>query len=117
MRERREMEVGDWFNAAINLGIGILLGSVIHGLLQLVSSGSWQMALIILFLAAGLFLFMVLSDKLLDRLFQIGIRPAKTPQAPRPNPLLRVLSLPAGFVLGVVLAVLGFDRTILDFLP
>jgi len=111
------MEMGDWFNAAINLVIGILLGSVINDLLQLVASGSWHMALVILFLAAGLFLFIVLSDKLLDRLFQIGIRPAKTPQAPRPKPLLRVLSFPAGLVLGVVLSALGFDRAILDFLP
>ena len=117
MNERRRMGVGDWVNAAINLVIGALLGSVIYGLAQLFASGSWLTAMIMLFLAAAFFLLMVLSDKLFDRLFPIGIRPAKTPQTQRPKPLLRVLSLPSGFVLGVVLAVLGLDRTIIGFLP
>lgn len=117
MSERRKMAVDDWMIAAINTAIGVLLGSVIYGLVQLVASGSWLMALIILFLAGGLFLLMALSDKLLDHLFRIGIRPAETPQEPRPKPWLRVLSLPAGFILGVVSAILGLDRTLLGFLP
>lgn len=117
MSERREMEAGDWINSAINIAIGVLLGSVFYGLAQLVAGGSWLMALILLFLGAGLFLFMVLFDKLFDRLFPTGIRPARTPQAKRPKPLLRVLSLPFGFILGVVLAVLGLDTTLLGFLP
>ena len=117
MNEQRKMGVFDWINAAFNFVIGILLGSVIYGLAQLVAGGAWLMALIILFLAASLFLFMVLSDKLFDRVLPIGIRSAKTPQAQRLKPLLRVLSLPAGFVLGVVLAAMDLDRTILDHLP
>lgn len=117
MSERRKMGVGDWINAAINVVIGVLLGSVVYGLVQLVASGSWLMALITVILAGGLFLLIALSDKLFDRLFPIGIRPAKTPQTQRPKPLLRALSLPSGFLLGVVLAVLGLDRTILGFLP
>lgn len=117
MSERRKMGVGDWFNAAINVLIGVLLGSVVYGLVQLVAGGSWMMAVILVLFGGGLFLFMVLSDKLFDRLFPIGIRPAKNPQPQPPKPLLRVLSLPLGLILGVVLALLGFDKTLLDLLP
>jgi hypothetical protein len=116
MSERRKMVVGDWMNAAINVVIGVLLGSVIYGLVQLVASGSWLMAMILVLLGVGLFLFMVLNDKLFDRLFPIGIRPAKNPQPQSPKPLLRVLSLPLGFMFGVVLAVLDLDGTILGLL-
>lgn len=117
MRERRKMGTGDWINAAINVLIGVLLGFVIYGLVQLVASGSWLMAMILVLLGGGLFLFMILQDKLFDRLFSIGIRPARNPQPQLPKPLLRVLSLPLGFILGVVLAFLGLDRTILALLP
>lgn len=117
MSERRGMEVGDWFNAAVNLAIGVLLGSVVYRLVQLVASGSWLMALIMIFLGAGLFLFMVLSDKLFDLFSGVRFRPAKNPKPQPPKPLLRILSLPSGFIVGVVLAVAGLDTAILDMLP
>ena len=117
MSERRGMEVGDWFNAAINVVIGVFLGSLIYRLVQLVASGFWLMALIMVFLGAGLFFFMVLSDKLFDLFSGVRFRPAKNPKPQPPKPMLRVLSLPSGFILGFVLAVLGLDSTILDFLP
>jgi uncharacterized membrane protein len=117
MSERRKMGVADWINAAINVVIGALLGSLIYGLAQLVAGGSWLIAMIILFLNAGLFFLIVLSDKLFDRFYPVRFRPAKNPKPQPPKPLLRVLSLPSGFVLGIVLAVPGLDRTILDILP
>ena len=118
MRERHKMEIGDWFHAAINLLIGVLLGSVAYGLAQLVASGAWLMAVILVVFGAGLFAFMLLFDKLSELVFPIGaIRPAKDPKPRPPKPLLRVLSLPAGFVLGVALAVLGLDQAILGLLP
>ena len=55
--------------------------------------------------------------KLFDRLFPIGIRPARNPRPQSPKPLVRVLSLPVGFMLGVVLAGLDLDGTILGLLP
>jgi len=116
MDERRKMGAGDWMNAAINVVIGVLLGSVVYGLGKLAASGSWMMVIILVFLGGGLFLFMVLHDKLFDRLFPIGIRPAKIPKPQSPKPLLRVLSLPSGFILGVVLAVLDLDGAILGIL-
>jgi hypothetical protein len=53
MSERRKMVVGDWMNAAINVVIGVLLGSVIYGLVQLVASGSWLMAMILVLLGVA----------------------------------------------------------------
>ena len=108
MSKRRKMQVGDWLNAAINGVIGVLLGSVVYELVQLVASGAWLMAVILVLLGGGLFLFMVLHDKLFDRLFPIGIRPARNPQPESPKPLLRVFSLPLGCILGVGLA--AMDR-------
>ena len=117
MSERRKMKLGDWFNTAINVLIGLLLGSVGYGLAQLVADGAWLAALIIVILGAGLFGFMLLSDKLFDLFLPSAIRPAKNPEPQPPKPLLRVLSLPIGFVFGVVLAILDLDRTILALLP
>ena len=117
MNERREMEVGDWVSAIINVAIGALLGSAAYGLAKLVASGAWLMAVILVVLLGGLFLVMVLFDWLVDRLFPIGIRTAKDPHEKKPKPLPRALSLPVGFILGVVLAVLGLDRVLLDLLP
>lgn len=111
------MGVGDWINATTNVVIGVLIGFVIYGLVQLVTSGSWLMAMILIFLGGGLFLLEGLIDKLFDRLFPIGIRPARNPRPQSPKPLVRVLSLPVGFMLGVVLAGLDLDGTIIGLLP
>lgn len=111
------MELGDWFNTVINVLIGALLGSVAYALAQLVASGSWLFALIIVVLGAGLFGFMLLSDKLFDLFLPSPIRPAKNPEPQARKPLPRVLSLPAGFIVGVVLAALGLDSAILALLP
>lgn len=115
--ERRRMRIGDWFHAAINLIIGILLGSVVDGLAQLVTTGLWLPALAIVLIGAGFFIFILVFDKLSDRLFSIGVRPATKPQAKGRTPLPRLISLPVGVVLGVVLARLGFDDRILGMIP
>lgn len=111
------MQPGDWFHATLNVVIGALLGSAIFGVTQLIISGFWLSAVITIIVTAALFLLMELSDKLLDRVFSIGIRPARKPQSKRKNPLPRVLSLPAGFAVGILLAVLGIDTALLSMLP
>ena len=107
------MQVGDWANAAINLVIGVLLGSAADGLVQLATTAFWPLAVVIPLLFAGVFLFSWVLDMLTDRLFSIGVRPARTPKEEGRTPLLRLLSLPVGLVLGVALARLGLDETIL----
>lgn len=112
MTERRIMQVGDWFNAAFNLAIGVLLGSAADGLVQLATTASWPLAVIIPLLFAGVFLFSWALDAVTDRLFIIGVRPAHRPKEDGRTPLPRLLSLPVGLVLGVVFARLGLDDTI-----
>jgi hypothetical protein len=108
-KERRRMQAGDWFNAAINLLIGLLLGSAVDGLVRLVATGAWLSAAIITGLFGGVFLFMLVVDKATDRLFTVGIRPASRPRVKRRTPLLRLMALPVGVLLGVVAARLGLD--------
>lgn len=115
--ERRSMQVGDWFNAAISVLIGVLLGSAVHGLVQLFTTGFWLTAAMTITLSAVLFLFMELSDKLLDRLFTIGVKPARKQHAQEKKPLPSVLSLPVGFVIGIFMAYLGMDDALLGMLP
>lgn len=114
MSERRSMQVGDWFTAAINLVIGVLLGSAADGLVKLATTAFWPLAVVIPLLLAGVFLFSWVLDVLTDRLFTIGIRPARKPKQEGRTPLPRFLSLPVGVVLGVAIARLGLDDRILE---
>jgi len=117
MKERREMQVGDWADAAILFLIGLLLGTSVDGLVQLATTAFWPMAVIIPLLFGGLFLLVLVSEKWLDRLFLIGVRRVNKPKEEGRTPLLRLLSLPAGVVAGAVLARLGLDTVVLGWLP
>lgn len=111
-----DMGILDWINTALNLVLGVLLGNVIAGLVQLVATGFWVLAILMPVLFAGLLLFGGLIDGLVDRVFPSGIRPARKPKARRRLPLLRRLSLPVGIVVGVALAQVGLgDRLLTIF--
>ena len=56
INERGRMQVSDWVNAAINLVIGVLLGSAADGLVQLATTALWPIAVITPLLFAGFFL-------------------------------------------------------------
>lgn len=115
MLERRTMEGGDWFSAAVNVLIGAFLGSAAYSLLQLVLSGAWLMAAVLVVLGVGVFGFVLLLDKLSDLIFPSAIRSyGKNRHLGKPWAL--VLSLPLGLGVGVVLGMLGLDRVILDWL-
>lgn len=111
------MDLGDGFHVLVNLAIGLLLGSAAYHLLQLVVSGAWVMVIILLLLGGTLFGIVVLSDKLMDWIFPSGIRQVGPSQARKAKPLLRVLALPVGLAVGVLLASLGLDTVLLDLLP
>jgi hypothetical protein len=57
----------------------LLLGSFVDGLVQLAATGLWVSAVIITFSFGGLFLFMLVFDKVADALFSVGVRPALKP--------------------------------------
>jgi hypothetical protein len=102
--------IGHWANALVNFVIGVLLGVAINGLARLMLSGAWVAVFTLLALFAALFLIVWLHDRLGETLFPSGIRPARKPRRGRQTPLFRRLSLPLGLVIGVVLAVLGWDQ-------
>lgn len=112
MSERRRMQIGDWINAAFLLVIGVFLGFVVDGILQLATTSFWPLAIILLLMFAGIFLFELLMDKLFSRIFPIGVRPAHKSQAKKRKPLAIYLSLPVGVILGVGFARLGLTDTI-----
>jgi hypothetical protein len=116
MIERRSMQWGNWFNAAANAVIGCLLGMAADGLAQLVVAGWWPVALLIAMIFPAVLLFDRLLDGIFERVFPGGIRPARTPKAKAHAPLVRVLSLPAGFALGLILTRLGLAEQILGAL-
>ena len=107
------MRLSDWVNAGVNLAIGVLLGSAVFGLVRLAVDGFWVTAVIAALIFAGFFLFMKVSDKILDRLFTIGVKPSSVEYPQRRHPLLRRISLPGGFILGLMIAMLGLDTWIL----
>ena len=113
---RRSMQVGDWANAAVNIVLGVFLGVVIDGLLQLATTAFWPVAVIAPLLFAGVILLERVTDKLIDPIFPSGVRPARKPRAKGRKPLLRLLSLPVGLIVGMALARLGLGDAILGML-
>ncbi|MEH6557060.1 MAG: hypothetical protein V7708_04635 [Oceanicoccus sp.] len=110
------MQSGDWANAAVNVVIGVFLGIAINGLVQLISTGLWYVAVLIVVIAAVLFFFESRLDGLFEKVFPSGIRAARKSKKVRKAPLARRLSLPAGLVFGIVLAGLGLDDRLLGWL-
>jgi len=106
----------DWFSSAGNLAIGFFLGIAGYNLAQLFLAGAWVMAIGVILPFIGLLIFMLAFDRLSEWL--LGFRTKTTPinlQRKR-TPLPRKLSLPAGFVVGVLAALLGLSQTILGVL-
>ena len=107
-------QAGHWASSAVNVVIGVLLGVVINGLVQLMFTGAWAAVVNIAVLSAILSFIVFLHDFLGKKLFPSGMRPAREPEKARKQPLLRRLSLPIGLVLGVVVASLGLDDYLSD---
>lgn len=107
------MQISNWFNAAVNVAIGIFVGIVIAQLGRLIALGFWPIAIILLILIAGYLLFEGMFNRLVDKVFPSGIRPARKPTTRRRAPLPRLLSLPVGIILGVALDWLGLSEGLL----
>lgn len=114
--ELSDMRIIDWFNTAVNIGLGVLLGVVIVGLVQLITTGFWLIAILIPIIGAGLLLFDGLFNGLVDKIFPSGIRPARKSPVRRRAPLPKRLSLPVGIVVGVALAQAGLGDKLLGII-
>jgi len=98
MAERPRMNFEDWANAAGLLAVGFFLGLATNAALPLLGTEFQYLVILIPVLFGGVFLFIWLTDGLIDRVFVIlfgrGTEPARTPKAKRRKPLARLLSLP-----------------------
>lgn len=110
---RSIMQFGDWVNTVILVFLGIILGIVIDALMQLLTTALWPVAIIIPLIFAGVLLFGKLFDEILNRIFPGGIRPARKPQVASRKPLPRLLSLPVGLIIGIIMVRLGYGDAIL----
>jgi hypothetical protein len=113
MSERRSMDGEDWLSAGFNVVVGLFLGLALNGLLQIVVTGFWPVAAIMVVLALGFFLVYWLFEGLIVRPFFSGVRRDQGTLPEGKKPLGRLASLPLGLVLGFLLAQLGLTGTIL----
>ena len=116
-KARRPMRAEDWINSVAFLGIGLFLGIALEALLRLVFSGAWALAIGVVLPFLGFLLFYIVLNKLYDKIFPSGIRPARNAKTKGGTPLIRLFSFPAGLMIGVVVASLGFGTAILALLP
>lgn len=116
MTQRREMELWDWINTGFLLLIGLLLGIALDYIGQLVAMGFWVIAVILLLLFLAVFLFELLMDKIVNRIFTIAVRQVNEPSERKKKPLMVILSFPSGVLLGVLLARVGLSIAILDLI-
>jgi hypothetical protein len=114
MGDRRKMRTGDRVNGAVILVVGLFLGLAIDGMIRLVGTGFWPVAVIILILFRGVFLFELAIEGLFNRIVPSGIKPASQPKAKERKPLVLLLSLPAGIAIGMILSRLGLSETLLS---
>ncbi len=110
MSDRRRMRIGDWLNGAAFLAIGVFLGLAADGMAGLAGTAFWPMIIIIPVLFGGVFLFLLFFDRVVDRIFSSGIKPASRPRTKDRKPLVLLLSLPTGIAIGMIGAQLGLGE-------
>ena len=117
MQKRRPMYFFDWVEATALLLVGLFLGMAIGLQLQLSAFWFWATTPVLIVLFGGVLLLDRFLDKISEKIFPTGIRPAKNPKPKGPRPLPKLLSFPVGLSLGLLLAWLGYAKFVLSLLP
>jgi hypothetical protein len=107
MGNRRRLGIADWFDAVAFLAVGLCLGLALDGLLELDGATFWVAALAIPITFWGLIAVAGVADRLIEKIFPLGIKPARAPQPKERKPLAVLFSLPAGVIAGMAAARLG----------
>lgn len=110
------MTMTDWINAVTSVVVGVFCGIAALYLLQLVMSGFWPLAIIVVVFILVFLAFDGLLDRLFEKVFPSGIRAVRKPAASRRSPLLRRLSLPVGITIGLALAWFDLADVLLQIL-
>ncbi|MEM1273025.1 MAG: hypothetical protein AAGF88_04360 [Pseudomonadota bacterium] len=107
------MTLGDGLNSAASFAIGFFVGMAAYLLSQLVFSVFWPVTVILVLGFGGLLLLDTILTKRANRVLPTGLQPQENPVF-RPKPLIRRLSLPVGFAIGLCVGFLGLSQTILE---
>jgi hypothetical protein len=110
------MTIGDWLNSMVNVVVGLFLGMAVLGLATLIGAGLWVTAILVIVPFVLLLFFDQALGRQTERFFPSGIRPARKPAPGQDKPLARTLSLPAGFLLGVLAAARELNQVMLTAL-
>lgn len=110
------LQPGDWLYIVGYAVLGVWLGIALDGLVWLLTNDYWIVAILLVLMFGGIVLFDALLDRGIDRLFPGGVRKVLKSARQRRSPWLRRWSLPAGVVLGVILARLGLDSLLVGAL-
>lgn len=116
----RAMHGNDWIDAAINFIAGIFLGVVIDNVIQLTTSDTWPIVVVVSILFGALLFASEAIDRAIgraiDRIWPNGVRHAHLSESKRPTPLFKRLSLPIGIVMGIGLARAGLGSMLLGLI-
>lgn len=110
------LQPADWLYIVAYAVVGVWLGIALDGLVWLLTNDYWVVAVLLVLMFGGIVLFDALLDWGVDRLFPGGVRKVLKSARQRRSPWLRRWSLPAGVVLGVILARLGLDSLLVGAL-
>jgi hypothetical protein len=94
----------------------VLLGVAFYGLVQLITTGFWSLAIIIILGIAGFWLLDGIIVRIVDWLFPTGIRAPRKLYEKAKAPVIRLLSFPLGFVSGGILAHLGLGNSLIEMI-
>jgi hypothetical protein len=106
------MQTFDWLNWAALVAVGVMLGLVIDGMVDLAETGSWRSIIIILVVFGCWCIFYLLLERLFNFIFIGRLSAPKQLQKPR-KPLALLFALPIGIIIGVIGAQFGLGELLL----
>ncbi|MCK0095271.1 hypothetical protein MWU60_06785 [Yoonia sp. F2084L] len=112
MKQRQKMQTFDWFNWLALVAIGVFLGLVIDGFVDLATVGAWGSILMLLGLSAAGVVFYLFVERVMN-FISIG-RFSQPQQLQKPRkPLALHFALPVGIIIGLIGAQFGLADLIL----
>lgn len=109
-------QILDWFLAAGNLAVGLLLGAAIGEWIGMEEDAFWFTVIYVFIPFGFVFLLVYFLNKVAYRGFFKGEEPAAVRRLNRRNRLAYLAWIAIGMVLGVIGSQFGFGKAVLDML-
>jgi len=107
----------DWIMSGFNLVIGLFLGIVLYGFVELIQAGLWPFVVLLILAFGAVLLFDRVFTNFIEWVFGARVTTSKARRGEPPRPKLRRLSLPFGLLAGFGLGVTGLGLPLLEALP